>query len=97
MISRPAPTTQRRSRPVKGSFVVVVVAFGSVVGVVLVLAGAVAFVGSLFSFAGEVPLLDVGEVVDVGEVAVLGVEVVVEVGVVVDVVVGVVGVVGVWP
>jgi hypothetical protein len=73
--TRPMAIVQRRSKPVNGS----VLAFVPVVGVVLVLAGAVSFAAALFSFAaalfsfdGEVPVLGVGVVAGVGVVPVVG-------------------------
>ncbi|GEM_PF-2443860 len=61
--SRPAPTVQRRSKPVNGSEL----AFALVVlGALLVVADGVVFVGVdvdggvLFAFDGDVPLLGLG-------------------------------------
>ena len=57
--SRPIPTVQRRSKPVKGSVLAFVLFV--VVGTLLFVAGATsfagAFAGALFSFDGDVPAL----------------------------------------
>jgi hypothetical protein len=55
--SSPAPTVQRRSKPVNGN----VLAFaGFVAGVLLVVAGETVLAGVLVAFDGDVPLLGVG-------------------------------------
>jgi hypothetical protein len=71
---------------VKGS-VEAFLATGSLVGVAVVVEGAVVFVGSLFSFDGEVPVVGVAVVVGAGVVVAVVVGVVVGVVVVVVVVV----------
>jgi hypothetical protein len=72
--STPAPTVQRRSKPVNGSVEAFAVGSLVVVGVVGSLdasSGAVVFVGVLSAFSGEVP--DVGVVAGVLVVGVVGV------------------------
>ena len=59
------PTVQRRSNPVKGRVLDLVVV---VVGVLVAFAGAVSFLGELASFDGEVPLAGVGVVFGAGGV-----------------------------
>jgi hypothetical protein len=87
----PIPTVQRRSKPVNGSDLALLVGLVVLVGAALVVAGAVVVVGVLLSFDGDVPVVGVG-VVLVG-VVLVGV---VLVGVVLVGVVLVVGGGGVW-